>query len=66
MPVHAPTMQVWLGQLAPPSALSAPPSTDVHALLSLQVVPSAWLLHAVGLAVSQIWHESAGLLAPFA
>jgi hypothetical protein len=66
-------MQVWLGQLAPPSvlssppsALSAPPSTDVHALLSLQVVPSAWLLHAVGLAVSQIWHESAGLLAPFA
>jgi hypothetical protein len=43
-----------------------PPSTEVHALLSLQVVPSAWLVQVVALVASQIWQESVGLLAPFA
>jgi hypothetical protein len=68
-------MQVWLGQVAPPSSdvppssvppSSVPPSAGVHALLSLQVVPSAWLLQVVAVAELQVWHESAGLLAPFA
>jgi hypothetical protein len=47
-------MQVWLAQPAPPSTLSLPPSIPAHALPSLQVVPSALLLHVVALAGSQI------------
>jgi hypothetical protein len=66
---------VWLGHVAPPSSgvppssvppSSVPPSAGVHALLSLQVVPSTWLLQVVACDGLQIWHESAGLLAPFA
>jgi hypothetical protein len=47
-------MQVWLAQATPPSMLLLPPSTPVQALLSLQLVPSAWLLQVVALAGAQI------------
>jgi hypothetical protein len=47
-------MQVWLAQAAPPSKLLLPPSTPAQALLSLQLVPSAWLLQVVALAGAQI------------
>jgi hypothetical protein len=73
-------MQVWLGQVAPPSSdvppssvppssvppSAVPPSAGVHALLSLQVVPSTWLLQVVACDGLHIWHESVGLLAPLA